>query len=231
MDTRSVLRPLKGPGISVEAGRALGSEPGARTGLPQPLPGAMMPRRLTPLNPLTSIPEERGKGPLGGKPIPKKLIPGTEGREKEGVDGASGEGSSSASPPFETTRPLPLIASSSIGGPSNAPLPPIGGSNLPPLSSSIKKLPTPLPRLTTRPDLPGMPSRQAPTSDPFSSDSPLPGQGPASPGPGLISRMPPTRASISRVPPTPLSSSPRKEPGATANLSPKPNAGKDDQTS
>ena len=214
VDTRSVLRPLKGAGLDVHAGRALGHEPGS-DGVQRSLPGAIMPRRLTPLNPLTSIPEERGKGPLGGKPFPKKLtLPAGEG-----VDGAE-EGTGLASPPFETTRPLPPIAAST--GPTASPLPPIGSSNLPPPSSDLKKPPLPPPKLSLpgqRPAVPSMPSRQAP-SDPFSSDSqPVSpsrltlGSAPAGPP-----RMPPTRPSISRAPPTPFATtSPKKEPDTAAN--------------
>ena len=209
VDTRSVLRPLRGAGLAAQAGRALGSEPGTSTGGAgqQPLPGAMMPRRLAPINQqLTSIPEERGKGPLNGKPIPKKSASPFE--EPDGTGG--GEGTSSApSPPFETTRPLPPIASTA--GP--APLPPIGGSNLPPLSPDLKKLqPAPLPKLTGhRPGIPSMPSRQGPTDDPFSTidtpSPPVPGG-----GHGAV-RLPPTRPTIARAPPTPFAStSPKKEP-------------------
>ena len=207
VDTRSVLRPLRGAGLAVQAGRVLGSEPGS-TGVQQPLPGAMMPRRLTPLaQPLTSIPEEKGKGPLNGRPIPKKSA-----SPFEDVDGG-GEGTTSASPPFETTRPLPPIA-----GTKAPPLPPIGGSNLPPLNHDLKKQPTPLPKFSgQRPGVPSMPSRQAP-SDPFSTsaeDSQPPGSG-AIPGSGPV-RLPPTRPSISRAPPTPFASTtPKKVPSGTA---------------
>ena len=171
----------------------------------------MMPRRLAPLNQqLTSIPEERGKGPLSGKPIPKKSASPIEGTDGTG----EGEGTSSApSPPFETTRPLPPIAGT-IGQAKAPPLPPIGGSNLPPLSPDLKKLPAPLPKLTgQRPGVPSMPSRQAP-SDPFSTtDEPQrlsPGSTTA--GHGAV-RMPPTRPNITRAPPTPFATtSPKKEP-------------------
>ncbi len=211
MDTRSVLRPLRGAGLAAQAGRALGSEPGSAGGAgQQPLPGAMMPRRLTPINQqLTSIPEERGKGPLSGKPIPKKSaspIPVMEGTDGTGEGGGTG---SAPSPPFETTRPLPPIAST-VGPAERAPpLPPIGGANLPPLSHDLKKLqPAPLPKLT---GVRGMPSRQAPTDDPFSTtDGPQPLSPPG--GHGAV-RLPPTRPTISRAPPTPFAStSPKKEP-------------------
>lgn len=210
MDTRSVLRPLRGAGLAAQAGRALGSEPGTSAGGAgqQPLPGAMMPRRLAPINQqLTSIPEERGKGPLSGKPIPKKSA-----SPFEETDGTGGEGPSSApSPPFETTRPLPPIA----GTTRPAPLPPISGSNLPPLSPDLKKLqPAPLPKLTGhRPGIPSMPSRQGPTDDPFSTtDTPQSLSPPAPGGHGAV-RLPPTRPTIARAPPTPFAStSPKKEP-------------------
>ena len=183
----------------------------------------MMPRRLAPLNQqLTSIPEERGKGPLSGKPIPKKSA-----SPIEGTDGTGGEGTSSApSPPFETTRPLPPIAGT-IGQAKAPPLPPIGGSNLPPLSPDLKKLPAPLPKLTgQRPGVPSMPSRQAP-SDPFSTtDEPQrlsPGSTTA--GHGAV-RMPPTRPNITRAPPTPFATtSPKKEPSPGTSTA-KSDAGK-----
>ena len=168
-----------------------------------------MPRRLAPLNqPLTSIPEERGKGPLSGKPIPKKSASPFEATDGKG----EGEGTSSApSPPFETTRPLPPIAGT-IGPAKPPPLPSIGGSNLPPLSADLKKLPAPLPKLTGQiPGVPSMPSRQAP-SDPFSTpdESHLGGSGATGPV-----RLPPTRPAITRAPPTPFAStSPKKEPTA-----------------
>ena len=194
----------------------------------------MMPRRLAPLSQqLTSIPEERGKGPLSGKPIPKKSASPFEGTDGTG----EGEGTSSApSPPFETTRPLPPIA----GTAKPPPLPPIGGSNLPPLNADLKKLPTPLPKLTgQRPGVPSMPSRQAP-SDPFSTtDAPQPlspgGSSSTTAGHGAA-RMPPTRPGIARAPPTPFATtSPKKEPplagtataGVSASTSPaKSDAGK-----
>ena len=225
VDTRTVLAPLRGAGLAVQAGRALGSEPGT-SGTQQPLPGAMMPRRLTPLKPLTSIPEEKGKGPLGGKPFPKKLITpaaaeGDGETEGEGVDGGATD---STSPPFETTRPLPPISGGA--GPSMPATLPSIGSSLPPLSSDLKKLPAPLPMISPRPGVPSMPSRQAP-SDPFSSDS-----GPLSPSrttpTPATSRLTPVRPNITRAPPTPLATtSPKKEPG-TAGVS---TGGKADTTS
>lgn len=167
-----------------------------------------MPRRLAPLNQqLTSIPEERGKGPLSGKPIPKKSASPFE--ETDGT-GEGGGTTSAPSPPFETTRPLPPIA----GIARAPPLPAIGGSNLPPLSSDLKKLPTPLPKLTAqRPGVPSMPSRLAP-SDPFSTpDEPQPlSPGRTTAGQGAV-RLPPTRPSIARAPPTPFATtSPKKGP-------------------
>lgn len=213
VDTRTVLAPLRGAGLAVQAGRALGNEPGT-SGAQQPLPGVMMPRRLTPLNPLTSITEEKGKGPLGGKPFPKKLVtPATMegGKEQdEAVDGATE--ANSASPSFETTRPLPPIGG--IGTSKPVPLPAIG-SNLPPLGSDIKKFPAPLPMISPRPGVPSMPSRQPP-SDPFSSDSRPLSPSQTTPTPAM-SRLPPVRPNIARAPPTPLvTTSPKKEPGMAA---------------
>lgn len=138
------LPAIKGGAVGYQAARALGDGPDAsRSGL---MPGAMVPRRLQPLSPHTAlgtIPEQdKGKGPISGRPTVKKS---PHASSEEDVSGAEGTGGSATgiAPPFSPTRSLAPIGMAPV-------LPSIGGvaesGRLPAIrrNLSLKDLPAPL---------------------------------------------------------------------------------------
>lgn len=193
----SVLPPLRGGAVGLQASRALGGQPGVEGGTGH-MPGAIIPRRLPTISPpaaLSSIPEGKGKGPSNGLPKVKKS---PHASSDEDVSGGEGPPRKVFSPLFSPTRSLPPLGPLGI----NTPLPSIGGPG-----GRLSQIRRPTSTIE-QPPLSSMASRRIST-DPFSSE-PLSSirPGPLSPtrtGPLSPTRTGPLRPSIARSPPVPLS--------------------------
>lgn len=226
LDRRSVLPPVKGGLISLQASRALATGPGdtfGSTGVAMPdrparLPplrggegGASlfgptnMPDRPLHLGPIQRPDNQKGKSPIGGNLLTKKstvqpiVEEGTTGETKPSVPGVP-----DVTQPFRMARPLPSIGQKQQ-------LPQIGG--LPRALPAIS-MRTPLPSLTS-PTSSMPPRRIAP--DPFTT-----GLNTSSTLTGLTSpaRMTPAPLQSVKLPLTRPSLSPTKLPTKVTTVGP-----------
>ena len=220
LDRRSVLPPVRGGLVSLQARRALGTEQDTFG-----TAGAAMPDRPSRLPPLgggtlygpTHMPDKplhlaaierpdpgKGKEPIGGKPLPKKGAP--QSSQEGGAEGGSTDPKPTLSAPL---RPLPGIVQKQpllgIGSPPARPLPSVVSQPRP--LPEIGSPPKPLPAISRRTTLPGltsptssMPPRRI-TPDPFTTglNSTAGVTSPAQMTPAPL-QFPPSRLSVSKPP-------------------------------